>query len=79
MNVKRIEVLTNRAGTDLLYLELEADTPFPGTTYTPYARVETNAGYGHTWAQKSFPGVEVVVIDTKTGARTVIKGVQNES
>lgn len=69
MKVKAIQVITGNDSTDKILLTLDAPTTYP-TLFgngepeypAPYARIETERGYGVEWATKVFPGVPIEVI-----------------
>lgn len=72
MNIKSVQVLVELNGADQISLYLEAETPFPNMGYDATANVTAQKGFGLEWAKKTFPGIPMEVINTKTGERTLI-------
>lgn len=68
MKIKRIIVLINRDGTDIVSMELDATSPFPKTEDEAWARTETTPGLGIKWAKENFD-CSIEVIDYNTGSR----------
>jgi len=69
LKIKHIKVGINSKGTDTIWLELDVDvsSTFPIMGYAPYAKIETEAGYGIQWVRDTF-GIEPEIINMKAKA-----------
>jgi len=72
MNVKSIDILVGYTGTDKVSLNLDGvASPYPNMGYPATAVVDAQAGCGLAWAEKHFPGVEITLLDMKSGKKTI--------
>lgn len=62
VKINKVVVLRRRNATDLIYLTIDAPTPFPNMKYEAKFSGEAQHGYGVEWV-KSTLGVDPEIID----------------